>query len=317
MRGIFLDIDTVDRGDLDLGALRATLSEWTFHAGPAGAVGEPAARADVMVSNKVEIDAHCIRRASRLKLICIAATGTNNVDLAAARARGVTVCNVRSYATPSVVEHVFGLILCLTRNLPHYLQSVADGRWQAANTFCLLDHPIRELAGQSLGVIGHGELGAAVAAMGRAFGMQVLVAERRGAAPRPGRLPFDEVLGRADIVTLHCPLTPATRNLIGKRELALMGPDTLLINTARGGIVNEADLAEALRTGRIGGAAVDVLSREPPASDNPLLAQPLGNLIVTPHIAWASRASRQRLVDGIAANIAAFLSGRPRNVVSA
>jgi len=316
MRGVFLDIDTVDRGDIDLGGLRATLPEWIFSNTATGGAKEQTLQAEVLVSNKAAIDATTINSIEGLELICIAATGINNVDLAAAAEKGITVCNVRSYATASAVEHVFGLILCLARSLPQYLQAVDHGSWQETDTFCMLDYPIRELAGQTLGIIGFGELGRAVAAMGRTFGMDVLIAERREAALRSGRTPFREVLSRADILSLHCPLTEQTRNLIGSAELQQMKRDAIMINIARGGIVNESDLSDALLSGEIGGAAIDVLTWEPPRTGNPLLSLSLPNLIITPHIAWASRNARQRLVDEIAANIRAFLSGAPRNVVS-
>jgi len=315
MRGIFLDIDTVDRGDLDLGGLQATLPEWTFRTTGSGVAKEIPMQADVLVSNKVILDADIINSTQNLKLICIAATGTNNADLAAAGERGITVCNVRSYATASVVEHVFSMILCLTRNLPQYMQDVERGKWQHSDTFCMLDYPISELTGQTLGIIGYGELGRAVASMGHAFGMTVLVAERRGAPARQGRTPFPEVLSRADIVSLHCPLTEDTYNLIGSAELLRMKRDAILINVARGGIVNESALSDALLSGEIRGAGLDVLAEEPPRIGNPLLDLSHPNLIVTPHIAWASRNSRQRLVNETAANIRAFLSGNPRNVV--
>jgi glycerate dehydrogenase len=315
MRGLFLDIDTVDRGDLDLAGLRATLSEWTFRQTGTGKAGAQQLQADIIVSNKVLVDASTINSSANLKLICIAATGTNNVDLAAAAKRGVPVCNVRNYATASVVEHVFSLVLCLARSLPQYIQAVEHGGWQKSNTFCMLDYPVTELAGRTLGIIGCGELGNAVAAMGRAFGMQVLMAERRGEPARHGRTPFTEVLARADIISLHCPLNADTQNLVGAAELRCMKQDAFLINTARGGIVNESELAEALLSGEIGGAALDVLAEEPPSTGHLLLSLSLPNLIITPHIAWASSISRQRLVDEIAANIRAFLDGKPRNVV--
>jgi glycerate dehydrogenase len=315
MRGIFLDIDTVHHDDIDLGDLLATLPEWTFLTTGPVISREQSMQADVLVSNKVMLDAGTINTTENLKLICIAATGTNNVDLAAAAAKGITVCNVRSYATASAVEHVFSLMLCLGRSLPQYLQAVDNGRWHESETFCMLDYPIRELAGQTLGIIGFGELGRAVAAMGHAFGMTVLIAERRGVPVRSGRTPFDDVLLRADIVSLHCPLTEDTHNLIGSAELLRMKRDAILINIARGGIVNEDDLADALLTGKIGGAALDVLNEEPPRAGSPLLSLTHPKLIVTPHVAWASRNSRQRLVNEVAANIRAYLSGAPRNVV--
>jgi glycerate dehydrogenase len=315
MRGIFLDIDTVDRGDLDLGRLRETLPEWTFLTTATAAVRELSMQADILVSNKAILDADIINSTENLELICIAATGTNNVDLAAAAAKGITVCNVRSYATPSAAEHVFSLMLCLTRSLPQYLQAVDHGSWQKSDTFCMLDFPIRELAGKTLGIIGLGEIGSAVAALGHAFGMTVLLAERRDAQVRPGRTPFHEVLAQADIISLHCPLTDETHNLITRAELLHMKHDAILINIARGGIVNEDDLSDALLSGKIGGAAIDVLTVEPPRAGNPLLSLPHPNLIVTPHIAWASHNSRQRLVNEVAANIRAFLSGCPSNVI--
>jgi glycerate dehydrogenase len=315
MRGLFLDIDTVDRGDLDLAGLQATLPEWTFRQTGNGKPAAPPLQADIIVSNKVKVDAKTIDSSANLKLICIAATGTNNVDIAAAAKRGVPVCNVRNYATASVVEHVFSLMLCLARSQPRYTKAIEHGAWQKSNTFCMLDYPITELAGRTLGIIGCGELGKAVAAMGSAFGMQVLLAERRGKPVRHDRTPFSDVLSRADIISIHCPLNADTQNLIGAAELRRMKQDAFLINTARGGIVNEKDLADALQSGEIGGAALDVLADEPPGTGNLLLSLSLPNLIITPHIAWASSTSRQRLVDEIAANIQAFLDGKPRNVV--
>ncbi len=316
MRGIFLDVDTIDRGDLELGSLFATLPEWTPY--PRTAADEVNRRirdADVVVSNKVVLDREALLAAKHLKLVCIAATGTNNIDLETAGARNINVCNVTGYATPSVVEHVFAQILILNRQLYAYRDAVTRGRWQQADGFCLLDFPVRELSGQILGIIGYGELGRAVARMGEAFGMRVLVAERAGATPRPGRVPLKTLLAESRVVSLHCPLTDATRNLIGAAELGLMRRDAVLINTARGGMVDEAALLHALQTGRIAGAAVDVLSEEPPRHGNPLLEAALPNLVITPHIAWASINARQRLVDEITRNIQAWLAGSARNLV--
>ncbi len=317
MHGVFLDIDTVDRRDLDLAPLRSVLEQWSPY--PATADREVRQRirdADIVISNKVLLDRAALQTADRLKLVCIAATGTNNIDLEAARGLNITVCNVTGYATPSVVEHVFAQLLTLARRLDDYREAVRSGRWQQAVSFCLLDFPIRELAGMALGIIGYGELGRAVAAAGAAFGMHLLVAERPGRSPRPGRTPFEEVLGKADVISLHCPLTAETRNLIGARELAMMKRDAILVNTARGGIVDEAALLQALHSGAIGAAAVDVLVEEPPRRGNPLLDSTLPNLLVTPHVAWASIRARQRLIDQLAGNITAWLAGHPRNVVS-
>lgn len=315
MRGVFLDLATLHPQDLELSALRATLSRWDMHDYSTPADGprhlEDAA---IAVTNKFVIDAALLARTPQLKLICVAATGTNNIDLGAAAERGIAVCNVTGYATPSVVEHVFGLILALQRRLAEQ-QHAAHSLWAHQRGFSVLDYPTAELHGKTLGIVGYGELGRAVAAVGAAFGMQVLIAQRPGGDDRDGRVPLDELLRAADVLSLHCPLTSATRGLIGARELTLMKPTALLINTARGGIVDESALMHALRSERLGGAGVDVLTEEPPRHGNPLLLHKLPNLIVTPHVAWASREARQRLVDQIVENIRAFLAGQPRNRV--
>jgi len=318
MRGVFLDDHTLSNGDLVLDTLRETLDSWTFRGSTApGDVAGAIQEAGIVVTNKVKLDGKALASAPSLRLVCVAATGTNNIDVAAATRLGITVCNVRAYATASVVEHVFLLMLALTRRLQRHLHAISRGEWNAADRFSLLDYPFYGLSGRTLGIIGFGELGRAVARTAAPFGMQVLIAQRPGATARPGRLELPELLARADIISLHCPLTEQTRNLITRLELDCMRRDAILINTARGGIVNEADLAEALRNGKIGGAAVDVLSEEPPVNGNPLLDPALPNLIVTPHIAWASIESRQKLVDELAANIHAYLRGEPRNVVTA
>jgi glycerate dehydrogenase len=318
MHGVFLDDQSVSCGDLDLAALRATLAEWRF-LGTTQAQQTAAAisDADVVISNKVLLDEQALSAASRLKLICIAATGTNNVDLAAAGRLGITVCNVQAYATRSVVEHVFMVMLALGHRLRNHTLAVQQGSWQAADCFSLLDYPFYELDGKTLGIVGYGELGKAVARAAAAFGLRVLISQRPGGPAQAGRCAFDQLLETSDIISLHCPLTDATRNLIGSPELKRMRNSALLINTARGGIVNEAALAEALHAGEIAGAAVDVLTEEPPRHGNPLLDPGIPNLVVTPHIAWAGINARQTLVNELAANIRAFLSGTPRNVVRA
>lgn len=319
MKGVFLDFDTISvDDDIDISPMTDLPGiAWTFYG--ATRPGELESRVqgcELVVVNKVVLDADTLARAAgSLKLIVIAATGTNNVDLEAAARHDVTVCNVRGYGTPSVVQHVYALILALTTQLPRYLEAVAGGRWQAHSQFCILDYPIRELNGLNLGLVGYGTLGRGVAAVAPAFGMNVLVAQRPGGGPREGRLPLAELLPRTDILSLHCPLTDDTRGLIGCRELQAMKRDAVLINTARGGIVNESDLVEALRAREIGGAAFDVLTEEPPNNGNVLLDADLPNLIVTPHIAWASRESRQRVIDIVAGNIEACLAGTPVNVV--
>ena len=316
MRGVFLDLDSLDRGDLNLTSFKGCLDDWQFYnQSNAKVIAERIAGAQVVVSNKVMLDAAAIKASTSLQLICVAATGTNNVDLQAAHQQGIIVCNARDYATPSVVQHVFALILSLTIQLPRYQQAVHEGRWQQSEQFCLLDYPITELAGKILGVIGYGVLGHAVAQAAQAFGMRVVIADHKGQVPRAGRLAFEQVLQQADVITLHCPLTPATQGLIGAAELAMMKPSALLINAARGGIVDESALVDVLERKVIAGAGVDTLTIEPPRQGNPLLDAVLPNLIVTPHIAWASRESRQRLLDDVEQNIHAFRDGNPRNVV--
>jgi glycerate dehydrogenase len=316
-RAVFLDTASLDLGDLDLAPLRALFAELVLH--ERSAPEQVAARlqgAQVAISNKVHLDAATFAACPELKLVLIAATGTNNVDLAAARAHGVTVCNCQGYGTPSVAQHTLLLLLALATSLPDYQAAVRAGRWQQASQFCLLDFPIVELEGKTLGLLGHGELGSAVAQLARAFGMHVLLGQLPGRPAVDGRLPLDELLPQVDALTLHCPLTEQTRNLIGARELALLKPGAFLINTARGGLVDEQALADALRAGRLGGAATDVLSVEPPKDGNPLLAADVPRLIVTPHSAWGSREARQRIVGQLAENAAAFLAGEPMRVVS-
>lgn len=316
--GVFLDLDSVDRSDLDLAGLRSALPEWRmYETVDSTPVAERIAGAQVVVTNKVVLDAELLEAArDHLHLVCVAATGTNNVDLEAAARLGIPVCNARGYATPSVVQHVFALILALSTRLLDYEQAARDGRWARSPFFCVLDVPIREITGLTLGIVGYGELGRGVAQVAEVFGMEVLLSQRPGGPARPGRVPLDELLGRVDVLSLHTPLTPQTRGLIGARALSLMRDDALLINTARGGIVDEAALAAALREGRLGGAGIDVLADEPPVRGSPLLEPGIPNLIVTPHTAWASRASRQRLLEDVAENIRAFRQGRARNIVN-
>jgi glycerate dehydrogenase len=251
-----------------------------------------------------------------LKMVAVAATGTDNVDLDACRARGIAVANIRNYSVVSVPEHVFALVLALRRNLLAYRADVEAGRWEKSTRFCLLDHPIADLAGSRLGIVGYGALGRKVAHIGRAFGMRVAVATR---TPPPDAdielLPLDELLRTSDVVSLHLPLNDHTRHLVGARELAQMKPGALLINTARGGLVDEQALAHALQHGVIAGAGFDVLSKEPPTLENPLLGLRLPNFILTPHVAWASAGAMQALADMLVDNIEAWAEGRPQNMV--
>lgn len=272
--------------------------------------------ATIVLTNKGLINAEAIKAASKLKLVSVLATGYNCVDLDAARAANVTVCNVRSYSTASVVQHVFMFITTLMTNAHHYIGDVNAGKWQTSEQFCFLNYPIHELAGKTLGIIGYGELGHKIEQVARAFDMKILLAERKGAPSiRSGRTAFDHVLSESDVITIHCPLTDDTRNMINATELRSMKKTAIVINTARGGIVNEAALRDALRTRVIAGAAVDVLTKEPPTNGNPLLDNDIPNLLVTPHTAWASIEAQQRLLNQTIENIRAFIAGNPVNVV--
>ena len=317
MHGVFLDRGSLGDDGVDFSGFDRTLPQWEYHpATPPDAVARRIAAAHVVVTNKVPVDGDAMAGAKHLRLVCVTATGTNNIDMDAARRLGITVCNVPGYATNSVVQLVFALLLALYTHLPAYHRAVRDGHWQRSEQFSLLDYPIHELAGKVMGIVGYGELGRAVAHVAAAFGMEVVVAQRTGGGGQPDRLPLAQLLARVDVLSLHCPLTPRTRGLIGERELSGMKPSAVLINTARGGIVDEAALAKALRGGVIAGAGVDVLTQEPPAAGNPLLASDVPNLIVTPHIAWASLEARQRLMDEVTRNIQAFIDGQPRNRIA-
>ncbi|QOY96264.1 D-2-hydroxyacid dehydrogenase [Massilia sp. UMI-21] len=311
-RIVFLDRDSLQA------RLRppAFAHRWQDHPGTSeDQVVARLAGASVAVTNKVPLRAAAIARLPDLKMVAVAATGTDHVDLAACRTRGIVVSNIRDYSLVSVPEHCFALLLALRRNLRAYCADVEAGRWEASSRFCLLDHPIGDLAGSRLGIVGYGALGKRVAQLGRAFGMEV-AATSRSPIEDAGvpQLPLDRLLATSDVVSLHLPLTDQTRHLIGARELGLMRRHALLINTARGGLVDEAALAEALRGGRIGGAGFDVLGQEPPLPDNPLLRLRLPNFILTPHVAWASAGAMQTLADMLVDNIDAWAAGRPQNI---
>ena len=295
--------------------------EWVeYPATLPGQVVERLRGAAVAITNKVPLDAAAIAALPELKMIAVSATGTNNVDLDACRARGIVVSNIRGYAEHTVPEHVIALLLALSRNLVAWRETLLAGGWQQSSQFCLFDHPIRDLHGATLGLIGSGTLGNGVARLAEAFGMRVLRAERKAAATvRPGYTAFGDVLAQADAISLHCPLTPETTGLIGEAELQAMKPSALLINTARGGIVDEAALIRALTEGWIAGAGFDVITAEPPPAGHPmvdpaLLARP--NFLLTPHVAWSSRPAMQALADQLIDNIEAFAAGTPRNRVA-
>ncbi len=316
MRAVFLDFGTVSNGDLDTASLERVVPGVVLHQQTSNAqVGERVAGFEVVFVNKAVIDRATIAANPQLRLIALTATGVDNVDIAAARESAIAVCNLVDYCTQSVVQHVFAMLLALTHRLHNYDSLVRAGGWERAGQFSVFPYAIRELDGRVFAIVGHGTLGRAVARTAAAFGMQVEVADRPGGPRLDGRVDLDELLPRADVLSLHCPLTDATRGLIGAARLARMKPDAVLINTARGALVDAAALAAALRAGRLGGAGIDVLEREPPGPGHPLLAPDIPNLILTPHVAWAAREARQRCLDELAQNVMAFREGRQRNRV--
>ena len=283
-------------------------------------VAERIADADIVISNKVALRREHLEAAPQLKMIALAATGSDNIDLDTARDRQIVVSNIRDYAVRSVPEHVFALIFALRRNICAYRQSVQEGRWQEAQQFCYFDYPIRDLAGSTLGLIGSGSLGQAAATMGRALGMKVIFAQRRGqtiVSNADDRLPFEQVLDQADVLSLHCPLTAETQNLLGMPEFERMAARRpLLINTARGGLIDNQALDHALRHGWLGGAGIDVCTPEPPPADHILMRLlDLPNYILTPHIGWASQEAMQTLANQLIENIVAFHHGEPRHTL--
>jgi glycerate dehydrogenase len=284
----------------------------------AAEVAERIKDASIVITNKAPVRREAIEGTPNLRLVAVAATGTDIVDVQACAERGVTVSNIRNYAVNTVPEHTFALIFALRRSIAAYREAVIQGRWQEAGQFCFFDFPIRDLAGSTLGIIGDGALGRAVADLGRAFGMRILFSAYKGTSGMgPLYTPFDEVMRTSDVITLHCPLMPSTRNMISEREFALMEQQPLLINTARGGLVDEQALAAALDKGQIGGAGFDVVTQEPPPADHPLMKlarRP--NVILTPHVAWASQEAIQSLADQLIDNVEAFWSGSPRNIVA-
>ncbi len=318
MKAVFLDFATVGSDELDVAPLARLTRDFTVFDNTAD--DEIASRIDgceFVYVNKIRMTREIIENAGSLKFIGLVATGVDNVDLDSAREHGIAVCNIRAYCTNSVVEHVFAVLLQLTHSIGRYGASVRRGDWQHAVDFCMLGYPIRELSAMTLGIVGYGSLGRGVDKIARAFGMNVLVSSRPGkvAGHDDGRTDFDEVLRRADTISLHCPLTDVTRGLIGKRELSLMKASAFLINTARGGLVDSAALVAALDCGSIAGAGIDVLSQEPPVDGDPLLDYKGDNLVMTPHIAWATVEARQNAINEVAANVSAFLAGERRNRV--
>ena len=312
MKAVFLDYESLDQHDLDLSALEASFDALSLYPSTSQAqLLERVQYADVIMSNKVIVDAATIQQCPNLKLILISATGTNNIDLVQARAQGIVVCNCQGYGTSAVAQHTLTLMLALATSLLQYDRAVQQGQWNKSPIFCLLDFPIVELEGKTLGILGYGELGQAVAKLAEAFGMKVLVGSLPNRPSDSSRIPFTALLPQVDFLSLHCPLTEDTRDLIDAKAFDAMKPSAFLINCARGGIVNEADLADALVQGKIAGAATDVLTVEPPKEGNVLLDQHIPNLIVTPHSAWGSVDARQRIVQQMVENAEAFKAGQP------
>lgn len=312
MKAVFLDYASLDQNDLDFSELQAVFENLTLYpASTEEQVLERIQDVDVVITNKVRISAEVIQQLPQLKLILISATGTNNVDLVQAKKSGIVLCNCQAYGTSAVAQHTLMLMLALSTSVIQYHQAVQKGEWQKAQQFCLLDFPIVELAGKTLGIIGYGELGQAVAQLAKAFGMRIMVGALPNRPQREGRVQLDELLSQADYVTLHCPLTDETKDLIDAKAFDRMKSSAFLINCARGGIVNEQALADALIHKKIAGAATDVLTVEPPKQGNVLLNIDIPNLIITPHSAWGSVDARQRIVQQLMENVKAFQNGQP------
>ena len=312
MRGVILDRNSL--GDADLTPLTSRLEGWEIHGSTLeDQTGERIQHCEVVLTNKVVLDQAVIAASSSLRFIGIMATGTNNVDLEAARERKIVVCNARGYATNSVAQHTIGLMLNLATQQHRYIADTNANRWQESDVFCRLDYPIIELAGKTLGIIGLGELGSAVAKLGQALGMAVLALRSENGAESATipRVSMEELLCKADFLSLHCPLTETNTGLVDESFLAKMKPSAFLINTARGGLIQTEALLDALDQGLIRGAAIDVLTKEPATPDEPLLAMPRPNLIVTPHNAWGASESRAQLIDQLCENIEAWQAGTP------
>jgi glycerate dehydrogenase len=308
---VFLDRETVG-AELRTPNFPHSYREYAVTRGPE--VAERLKDATIAIINKVPMRKETLAQLPKLKLIAVAATGTDVIDKDYCRTAGITIVNIRNYAFNTVPEHVFALIFALRRNLVAYREDVRKGAWQRADQFCFFPHPIRDIAGSTIGIIGFGALGKSVAQRAKALGMRVLATD---IVAQPGLVDLPKVLKESDIVTLHVPLTPETRAMIGKEQLAMMRRDAILINTARGGLVDEHALAQALKEKVIAGAGFDVLTTEPPKDGNILLELDLPNFIITPHIAWASREAMQILADQLIDLIEAFVAGRPQNVVTA
>ncbi len=312
-KAVVLDEKSFNPGDLDLNGLYALLDNWTIYEGTSPEQRfERLEDATITVINKVVLDQPLLEKLPKLKLILLTATGMDNVDLEYCKQQGITVNNVTDYCTASVSQHVFSLILALTTKLFPYQQLTKSGDWSRSGQFSSLEFPIQELAGKTLGLVGYGSLAKGVEKLALAFDMKILIAQRTGTQGKiEGRLPLGELLPQADVISIHCPLTPETKHLFGTKEFLLMKDSAFLINTARGAIINTAELASALRDKVIAGAGIDVLEQEPPPLDHPLLNDKIPNLLLTPHIAWSAIEARQRVIDKVAENLQNFLTKNP------
>jgi len=316
MKAVFLDYATVGPG-LDTSPLSDLLPElMVFDATVDDQIIDRIRDAEFVFANKSRLTDELLAAASRLRFIGLTATGTDNIDLDSAKRHGVAVCNIRGYCTRSVTEHVFGLLLTLTHSLHKYTAAVGDGAWQESPDFCMLAYPLRELSVMTMGIVGYGELGRGVARMAREFDMNVIISARPGSDTiGDDRVSFDDLLQRSDVISLHCPLTDQTRSLFAAEEFRKMKSSAILINTARGALVESAALASALGSGEISAAGIDVLPKEPPVDGNPLLDYSGDNLLITPHVSWGTDRSRQDAIHELAANVGAFLAGEKRNRV--
>ncbi|MAD91900.1 MAG: glycerate dehydrogenase [Gammaproteobacteria bacterium] len=316
MKAVFLDFLTLGPG-LNIDGLKTLLPELEiFDITTDEQVPERIKDANIILTNKIDLDEKLLSNCPSLQVIGLTATGTDNVDLEAAKNHGVAVCNIRAYCTQSIAEHVFACLLNFTRNLQNYNTAVRAGHWEKSENFCLMSFPIRELSEMKIGIVGYGELGRGVANLARSFGMEVMISVRPGTLEiKNNRVLFEDILKFADVISLHCPLTDSTKGMFSEAEFKKMKSDAILINTARGGLVDPDALVEALNSGEIAAAAIDVLSKEPPVDGNPLLDYDKPNLILTPHIGWGSKRARQAAIDQLTENIAAFIRGERLNQV--
>ncbi len=317
MKIVVLDGYTLNPGDISWSALEALGELTVYERTPADKTLERIGDAEIVLTNKTRLTADVFDTLRGIKYVGVLATGFDVVDVTAAKQYGIPVCNVPGYATDAVAEMVFALLLELCRHTGAHAEAVKDGEWTASPDFCFWKHPMSELGGRKMGIVGLGRTGQKTAAIAQAFGMKVLAVSGSRPLPESNSLRYvttDELLESSDVISLHCPLTEATKNLINRDTISRMKHGVMLINIARGGLIDEQALADALNSGKVAGAAVDVVSAEPIKADNPLLAA--RNIIITPHIAWAARASRERLMEQTAKNVAAFLSGQPVNVVN-